>query len=112
MKRSYAALALLVTMALLVQCAPKTKKAVQATPPAGSTTAIAPGAPSYAAADISAGKTLFEEKCANCHRLKMPETRTTAEWERILPDMIRRSHLDEAGAAKVRAYVFSGAKPN
>ena len=42
---------------------------------------------------------LFRTKCAGCHRLYPPESRTRAQWSAVLRQMSRKAPLSPAVAA-------------
>ena len=91
---------------LMAQCTPKAAKAVAETPSA------TPGEASvtYSADQLNAGKMIFTGNCAKCHGIKEPETRTAAQWDKILNRMIPKAKLNEADGKLVRAYVMAHAK--
>lgn len=94
---------------LFTQCA--TKKVADDGKAAGIDAAkVAEVKKKYTEADMLEGKTVWEAKCAKCHKLFEPESRTVAKWEAILPDMSLRSKLTQDQTAKVRAYILSHAK--
>ena len=64
----------------------------------------------YSVDELETGRLIFKGNCGECHKLKMPGTRTIHQWERILPKMIRKSKLDDNKAHLVGAYVISNAK--
>jgi cytochrome c5 len=63
----------------------------------------------YACSSIEEGKTLFESKCAGCHKLEvsLKETRNLAEWRKITQRMVRYSDSGIAGkeAEKIAEYL-------
>jgi mono/diheme cytochrome c family protein len=94
---------------LLVQCSPKSSKTVSATP-ATPEEKVAAIKKEYTDAQLAEGKTIFEGNCAKCHQLKLPQNFDVPAWERIIPDMARKSHLDAQQTGLVRAYILSNAK--
>jgi cytochrome c2 len=54
----------------------------------------------YTLADLNQGKTLFEQDCAKCHRLKRPESRNEEQWNKIVPKMVKKANK-EAGTEKI-----------
>lgn len=109
MKRTLvASLAIGVTL-LLAQCSPKPRASMTST--ASTTSAKVDEVKSkYSEEDIASGKAVFENKCNNCHKLHLPETRNVEKWEKVLPRMVNLARLDDTQAGKVRAYVLSHAK--
>ena len=53
------------------------------------------------------GKTLFENKCGNCHSLYKPEDFTSEQWKPILVRMQNQAHLDEAQIESISNYINS-----
>lgn len=45
----------------------------------------------YTLADLTRGKSLFEEKCTVCHSAKNPASRNEEEWREVVPKMAARS---------------------
>ncbi|MDX2245953.1 MAG: cytochrome c [Bacteroidia bacterium] len=43
--------------------------------------------PNYSLAELSEGKTLYEQHCRSCHGLKKPSARTEEKWGEIVPKM-------------------------
>ena len=54
--------------------------------------------PGYTLAQLSEGKSLFENKCSTCHGLKKPTKLDEAQWAHEVPDMARKA---ERKAGKV-----------
>lgn len=69
-----------------------------------------PAAPVYAAADVEAGKPIYETKCTRCHGKKDTEAYTTSRWEGILRSMVPKAKLNEDETRQVTAYVMTNAK--
>lgn len=63
----------------------------------------------YACNGIQEGKTLFESKCAGCHKLEvsLKETRNPGEWRKITQRMVRYSDGGITGkeAEKIAEYL-------
>ncbi|MDH3343803.1 MAG: cytochrome c [Desulfobacteraceae bacterium] len=63
----------------------------------------------YACSGIQEGKTLFESKCAQCHKLEqsLKETRNLAEWTKITQRMAGYSDGGITGkeAEKIAEYL-------
>ena len=57
----------------------------------------------FTLAELNQGKTLYEQNCAECHRLKYPRSKTEAEWTKIVPNMVRRANRD-AGREKIKPH--------
>lgn len=60
-------------------------------------------------ADVVAGKTLFQGRCAKCHALPDPGQYNGPRWEGILQRMIPKAKLNETEAASLKAYILSAA---
>jgi cytochrome c len=52
--------------------------------------------------DLNNGKMLYEQDCAECHRLKLPESKKDNEWNTIVPQMVKKANQD-AGYKKIKA---------
>jgi uncharacterized membrane protein len=66
--------------------------------------------PVYAAADLEAGKIVYETKCIKCHAAKPVANYTAARWTGILKSMVPKAKLDSTQTAQVTAYVNTNAK--
>ncbi|MRX67485.1 Dihaem cytochrome c [Flavobacterium resistens] len=82
-----------------------TKKA-PATPPA------APAVTETAKAkeltpELAAGKSLYENSCAKCHKLYEPTKFTKEEWQPILVRMQKKAKLDDTNMASITNYIHS-----
>lgn len=82
-------------------------RTVQPEPPASPT---APVVAAHTAADLEAGKVIYETKCIRCHAAKPVETYTAERWAGILRSMIPKARLDSAQKMQVTAYVNTNAK--
>ncbi|QEC66803.1 hypothetical protein FRZ67_05610 [Panacibacter ginsenosidivorans] len=51
--------------------------------------------PGYSLTDLNHGKMLFEQHCADCHRLKDPTKRSEEQWETVVPKMVRNVNKKE-----------------
>jgi mono/diheme cytochrome c family protein len=60
---------------------------------------------------IAEGKALYEERCANCHKLFSPTDFTQTEWAPILTRMQPNARLDDEQMLRVNEYVYSLAQP-
>lgn len=100
----------------MANCTPKAGKAVASS----NTNATAPAAVSvmtreeanskFSADQMEAGKMLFAGNCAKCHAIKGPETRTAAQWDKILQRMVPKAKLNEEDGKLVKAYVIAHSK--
>ena len=52
---------------------------------------VSPRFPAYTLAELTAGKTLYEQKCSQCHGLKDPSKEPEDEWRKIVPDMAKKA---------------------
>lgn len=59
---------------------------------------------------LSAGQTVYTNRCGRCHGLKKTENYTAQQWENILKGMIPKAKLNEDEAKQVTAYVMEHAK--
>lgn len=110
MKKIFILTTLSAVSLLLAECSPKASKTVSKPVVKTDAEKVAEVKKNFTEAQIAEGKTIFESSCGRCHKLKMPETRTVAEWENILPRMNPKAHLDAQQASLVRAYVLANTK--
>ena len=61
----------------------------------------------FAAEDLGRGRTIYVERCGECHTLQSPAERGEEEWREIMPRMVRLTRLGADDARRVNAYVFS-----
>jgi mono/diheme cytochrome c family protein len=92
-----------VAFALLFSCSPKVAQPVAPPPPPPVAAAPAPAN----LGDIAAGKTIYENNCAKCHKLFAPTDFSAKDWEPILVRMQKKAHLDDAQMASIHTYIFS-----
>lgn len=59
-----------------------------------------------AEARIASGKTLYDNKCGNCHRLYEPKENTPEDWVPILKRMQPKAKLSDADMALVSEYIL------
>lgn len=57
--------------------------------------------PGITVADISNGKTIYEQKCSTCHPLKKPGNRTSEAWKHIVPEMAAKANKKTPGKITV-----------
>ena len=93
---------------LLFSCAPKV--VVSATKP--DTVQVPPKMPSPAETkpvteSLVAGKSLYENNCARCHKLFSPKEFSKEDWSPILVKMQKKTHLDDATMAGISNYIYS-----
>lgn len=51
--------------------------------------------PNYTLANLSEGKTLYQNHCGSCHKLKKPSDLTEEQWRDIVPKMARKVNKKE-----------------
>jgi mono/diheme cytochrome c family protein len=56
---------------------------------------------------LAEGKNLYNNNCANCHKLFEAKTFTQEEWKPILSRMQKKAHLDDTQMASVSDYITS-----
>jgi cytochrome c5 len=88
---------------LVVSCG--TKKAAPVAPTTPAVTAVAPAA--ELTPELAAGKSMYENNCAKCHKLYEPKKFTQEEWAPILVRMQKKAHLDDSQMASVTSYIHS-----
>ncbi|MGV3697399.1 cytochrome c [Flavobacterium sp.] len=78
------------------------KEAPAATTVSGAPTAIGP---TVMTPELAEGKSLYENNCANCHRLYKSDEFSAEEWRPIVARMAKKSHLDAVQEQKVYNYI-------
>lgn len=48
--------------------------------------------PEYTLAELTQGKSLYEQKCDRCHGLKDPAGYTREQWHQITPKMVEKAN--------------------
>lgn len=54
---------------------------------------------------VARGKRIYFTRCAQCHSALTVKQYSPAQWERLLPRMVRKSKLDKAQVADLGAYM-------
>ncbi len=85
----------------MVSCG--TKKAA----PVASTTANETAKAVALTPELEAGKSLYDNNCAKCHKLFEPKKFTKEEWTPILVRMGKKAKLDETQVASISNYIDS-----
>lgn len=57
--------------------------------------------------ELEAGKNLYDNNCAKCHKLYEPKKFTKEEWAPILVRMGKKAKLDETQVASISNYIDS-----
>jgi cytochrome c5 len=100
----------------MANCTPKASKAIASSNTTSTTAATASAMTrdeansKFSADQLEAGKVLFAGNCAKCHAIKGPETRTAAQWDKILQRMVPKAKLNEEDGKLVKAYVIAHSK--
>jgi len=55
--------------------------------------------------ELKQGKSIYENKCHRCHKLKTIDNYSAVQWANILPDMSKKAKLPAADEALVKSYV-------
>jgi cytochrome c5 len=61
--------------------------------------------PGTTLAELKKGKEIFDTYCGKCHPYKNPQTKTQAQWEKIIPPMAKKAKLDANQEKLVLKYV-------
>jgi cytochrome c5 len=72
--------------------------------------------PGYTLASLNEGKMLFETKCSKCHNAKKPQSRTEAQWKKIVPRMTQMANkktenITPENQEAILKYLITMAKP-
>jgi cytochrome c5 len=106
MKKTGILLLLAAVMLVMVNCSPKASKVISELPVESKEQIVA----KYTSAQLESGKTIFLNSCNKCHKLKQPETRTPAQWNKVLKRMIPKAKLSDEDGQLVRAYLIANSK--
>lgn len=100
----YRILMLLSAAALIYACSPRTG-AVLYTP------AVTDATDSVSYEQLVEGRKLYVAKCAGCHNLKLPQSRTEAEWHKAMIKMQPKAKISDAERDLILQFVLRKAKP-
>jgi len=64
----------------------------------------------FSEGQLNTAKSLYENNCAKCHKLKDPDSRNPEEWNKILKRMIPKAKLSYEDSRLVRAYLVANSK--
>jgi mono/diheme cytochrome c family protein len=64
----------------------------------------------YKKTDATAGKTIYDGKCAKCHKPKDVAAYTPERWTGILNKMVPKAKLDDEETKQVTAFVMVNSK--
>ncbi len=56
------------------------------------------------------GENIFGQKCGKCHEYHEPGDFTVAEWNNVLPAMVKKAKLSTDDAGMVKAWIIAHAK--
>jgi cytochrome c5 len=56
---------------------------------------------------LTAGKDIYENNCAKCHRLFEATEFKKEEWAPILVEMQKKAHLNDAQMASISSYIYA-----
>ena len=57
--------------------------------------------------ELTAGKDIYENNCAKCHRLFEATEYKKEEWAPILVEMQKKAHLNDAQMASISNYIYA-----
>ncbi|MFM9987511.1 cytochrome c [Flavobacterium sp.] len=57
--------------------------------------------------ELAAGRTLYENNCAKCHKLYSPTNFSEQDWKPILVRMQKKARLDDAQMVEISNYIYS-----
>jgi cytochrome c5 len=87
---------------LAVSCGTKKTASTPATPTVTETAKAVELTP-----ELAAGKSMYENNCAKCHKLYEPKKFNQEEWAPILVRMQKKAHLDDTQMASITSYIHS-----
>ncbi|KAF2327370.1 c-type cytochrome [Flavobacterium daemonense] len=95
-------LTLTAAVLLLASCGTKKAPAAPAAPAVTETAKAKELTP-----ELAAGKSLYENSCAKCHKLYEPTKFSKEEWQPILVRMQKKAKLDDTNMASITNYIHS-----
>ena len=57
--------------------------------------------------DLKNGYSLYITNCGGCHSLPVPASKNKNEWDKLLPEMFGKIHLDAQQESLIRNYIYS-----
>lgn len=57
--------------------------------------------------ELAAGRTLYENNCAKCHKLYSPTNFSEQDWKPILVRMQKKARLDDTQMVEISNYIYS-----
>jgi cytochrome c5 len=57
--------------------------------------------------ELAAGRTLYENNCAKCHKLFSPTKLSEQDWKPVLVRMQKKARLDDAQMVEISNYIYS-----
>lgn len=57
--------------------------------------------------ELAAGKVVYENNCAKCHKLYSPTKFSEQDWKPVLVRMQKKARLDDAQMTEISNYIFS-----
>ena len=100
-----------VFIALVYACGSKVAVTAQQPDPVQVPPKMAAATPDYSGPqNLASGKSLYEGKCANCHKLFNPTDFSKEDWAPILARMQKKARIDDTDMALINAYILSNLK--
>ena len=76
--------------------------------PSSATVARAQGRwPDSSLAQLEQGRSMFVQRCSGCHALPLPDSRTEAEWKKVMDEMAAEAKLTPDERVLVERFVLS-----
>jgi len=63
--------------------------------------------PDATLAQLEQGRSVFVQRCSGCHALPLPDSRTEAEWKKVLDEMAAEAKLTTDERVQVERFVLS-----
>jgi cytochrome c5 len=57
--------------------------------------------------ELAAGRVLYENNCAKCHKLFSPTKLSEQDWKPVLVRMQKKARLDDAQMVEISNYIYS-----
>jgi len=63
--------------------------------------------PDSSLAQLEQGRSMFVQRCSGCHALPLPDSRTEAEWKKVMDEMAAEAKLTPDERVLVERFVLS-----
>src|ERR1043166_3086283 len=98
---------LFIVLIVLVVAACSTSRSVLFQPTEADAMKISTADKKITVEDLQNGYRLYSANCSGCHSLHVPSSKPKSKWDKVLPEMFSRAHMDKQQEELVRQYIYS-----